>query len=309
MVLLLGAVSDSIVAAVALKLAATGTAFLLLDPRHYSDGFDVTLRGRNGGVDGSVRYERHDLPLSEVRSAFVRRLGADPPQPESDDGMEDPGRRRPDDPSPLSAIIEYLPCLVVNRPSAGFSNTSKPYQQQLIGRHGFRTPRTLVTNEPDEARRFYQDHGGRVIYKSASQVRSIVTRLSSSDLGRLDRVRGCPTLFQEQVPGVDVRVHVVGDRIFATEISTDAVDYRYATREGAGLEMRPYDLPEPTAATCVALTKAMGLALSGIDLRRTPSGEYVCFEVNPSPAYTYSQERTGQPIGNALVDLLRQGMA
>jgi D-alanine-D-alanine ligase-like ATP-grasp enzyme len=27
--------------------------------------------------------------------------------------------------------------------------------------------------------------------------------------------------------------------------------------------------------------------VAGIDLRRTPSGEWYCFEVNPSPAYSW----------------------
>jgi glutathione synthase/RimK-type ligase-like ATP-grasp enzyme len=52
------------------------------------------------------------------------------------------------------------------------------------------------------------------------------------------------------------------------------------------------------------MAAAMGLALAGIDLRRTDKGEWFCFEVNPSPAFTYYEEATGQPITDAVARLL-----
>jgi glutathione synthase/RimK-type ligase-like ATP-grasp enzyme len=51
----------------------------------------------------------------------------------------------------------------------------------------------------------------------------------------------------------------------------------------------------------------MRLPVAGIDLRRTPEGEWYCFEVNPSPAFTYYESRTGQPIGRAIAKLLAAG--
>jgi hypothetical protein len=48
----------------------------------------------------------------------------------------------------------------------------------------------------------------------------------------------------------------------------------------------------------------MDLPLAGVDLRRRPDGRYVCFEVNPMPAYTYFEAQTGLPIRRALAELL-----
>lgn len=48
----------------------------------------------------------------------------------------------------------------------------------------------------------------------------------------------------------------------------------------------------------------MGLLLAGIALRRTPEGGWVCFEVNPSPGFSFYEEATGQPIAAAVADLL-----
>ena len=44
--------------------------------------------------------------------------------------------------------------------------------------------------------------------------------------------------FQEVVDGVDIRVHTVGERIFATEMRSLASDYRYAARSGEALTAR-----------------------------------------------------------------------
>ena len=47
----------------------------------------------------------------------------------------------------------------------------------------------------------------------------------------------CPTQFQEYIPGSDVRVHVAGESVIATEIDSTADDYRYAAR--SGFEVNP----------------------------------------------------------------------
>src|SRR4030095_3564204 len=109
---------------------------------------------------------------------------------------------------------------VVNRLSAMASNGSKPLQLQIIRRHGLAVPETLISNDPIAILNFLREHG-RLIYKSASGVRSIVQELTDADIARLDRVRSCPTQFQALVEGTNVRVHVVGTAVYATEIDCD----------------------------------------------------------------------------------------
>jgi glutathione synthase/RimK-type ligase-like ATP-grasp enzyme len=202
--------------------------------------------------------------------------------------------------------LDVSSALVVNRPRAMQSNASKPLQVQLIGAAGFRVPDTLVTSDPGEALAFWREHT-RVVFKSASGVRSIVQELDLRAAGRLPLLAQLPVQFQAYVPGTDVRVHVVDRRAFAVTIDSPVTDYRYAAREGAGAVLAPADLPDSVAERCVALARQMELPLAGIDLRRRPDGEYVCFEVNPMPAYTYFEDQTGLPIGPALAGLLMTG--
>ena len=206
----------------------------------------------------------------------------------------------------LLIVAELSSGAVLNRPDAMAANNSKPYQYAQIRSAGFVVPDTVITTSPDIARDFVVQHE-RVIYKSVSGVRSIVGELRDADIPRLADMRWCPTQLQERIDGVDVRVHVVGDELFACEVRSDAVDYRYAHLSGHRAVVSAIALPDDCAERCVALARAARLPLAGIDLRRTVDGQWYCFEINPSPGFTYYQNATGAPIDAAIARLLTTG--
>jgi glutathione synthase/RimK-type ligase-like ATP-grasp enzyme len=164
-------------------------------------------------------------------------------------------------------------------------------------------PETLITNDPTEVIAFRRAHGS-IIYKSISGIRSIVKTLDDEDLARLGDISWCPVQFQALVPGNDVRVHVIGNDVHATEIVSDVTDYRYARQMGGTATLRAIDLSEDLSARCIALTAGLGLVFAGIDLRIDSDGTATCFEVNPSPAYSFYQANTGQPIAMTLARYL-----
>ena len=257
--------------------------------------------------DGSLPALRYDVRLTSAPAGWIeaggRRINVNdirgvylrPSEPEA-------GLAR-NTAVALLAIVSSLECAVVNRPAAGRSNASKPYQLGLIAQAGFAVPDTLVTTDPAAARSFLGEHG-RLVYKSVSGVRSIVATLDARDQDRLDGVRTGPVQLQEYVPGLDVRVHVVGDEWFACAVRSAADDYRYPRSANTGIELTEFDLPEVVGERLVALARGMGLLVAGADLRLTPDGSWVCFEVNPSPGFPWYEEATGHPIAEAIADLL-----
>lgn len=249
------------------------------------------------GLDGELVICREVLRLSDIRAVYARPLAAVP--------RSDP-RASERSAALLDGIMLWLDATtarVVSRPSAMASNGSKPFQAQIIAESGFLVPETLVTSDPAEARHFWAQHG-QVIFKSTSGVRSIVRSLDEQRAKALDRLVQLPTQFQALVKGVDVRAHVVDREVFASEIQSAAIDYRYARRDGLTAELGAVDLPSEVAERCVALARRLDLPLAGIDLRRQPDGSYVCFEVNPMPGYSYYEGHTGQPIAASLVRYL-----
>jgi RimK-like ATP-grasp domain len=303
-ILLCGIPSESSLAMVAQALGRRGTEYTLVDQRRVRE-LSIEFSVGDDGLRGSLTARGRTIDLETVRSVYLR-LMDDRFLPEVEG--EPPG-------SPVRSTsrafhemladwADVAEPLVVNRYSAMGSNFSKPYQLQLIRELGFLVPETLVTNEPEEVISF-EESRGPLIYKSISSERSIVRRLEASDLTRLERIRWCPVQFQVFVPGQNVRVHTVGGRVFATVIETDAVDYRYAARQvGRPATFAPLELEAELAQRCVKLAATLGLEIAGIDLKIAPDGRFYCLEVNPSPVFSYYQLQTGQPIADAIAELL-----
>lgn len=301
MIVFFGRRDDSPLAMAIEAAEQSGTEHLVLDMAQF-DRHDLLVEIGSDGCDGRMIVAGQSILLDAINGIYARPL-------EFSRGWRSAlGRARSQ--AFLQIFLEWLdfaPAVVVNRPSAMETNSSKPLQAQLIAAAGFRVPETLVTNDPAEARAFW-DHHRRVVFKSVSGVRSIVQELLASNASCLERIRNLPTQFQAFVPGTDVRVHVVGKRTFAAEIRSPAIDYRYAAQAGVEAELTAIDLADEIRVRCSRLARNLDLAFCGIDLRRLPDGEFVCFEVNPMPAYSYYETHTGLPISRALLHLLA-GMA
>lgn len=302
MILLWGVPGDGPFDAVQAALQQHDAEFRLLDQRNACDMEISFCIGAEGRLDGKILYAGEEISLASVGSGYIRPVETS----KACDGHND------EDPrflravavdSSLVAWADLARTTVVNRPAAMASNNSKPYQLALIAAAGFLVPDTLVTTDPSAVVRFQQRHGS-VIYKSVSGVRSIVSRLASTNDEVLASVANCPTQFQEYIPGSDVRVHVAGSAVIATEIVSGADDYRYASRVKANVAMATVEPPTDFADSCRYLVSSLGLALAGIDFRRTPEGKWYCLEVNPSPGFTYFEAATGQPIADAVAQLL-----
>jgi glutathione synthase/RimK-type ligase-like ATP-grasp enzyme len=304
-ILLCGIPSEPPLALVRERLDVLAAPYVLFNQRRF-DAAALDLEVGASGPTGQVVLEGHAYPLGSLRAVYVRFMD-DRLLPELDGEPEDSPRRARCRAlhDGLMRWLEVMPGRVVNRLGHMGSNGSKPYQAQLIAGFGLRVPETLVTNDPAAVLAFRRRHG-RVIYKSVSGVRSIVRELSDEEFARLEAVRRCPVQFQAFVPGYDVRVHTIGDEVFATRITSpdEATDYRYADHDGVMLE--PITLPHELAGACVRLARGLGLEFAGIDLRVGVDGAAWCLEVNPSPAYSYYEANTGQPISAALAGHLAE---
>ena len=307
MILVVGGLADRVTELVCARLDDCGYPYRFLDLGFYPAGFEVTWHWRDSVPSGYIAGPGWRLELDEIRGVYTRYLGAEGRmQLPSIPPAQAPAVYFEYD-SALMALLEDFPCPVVNRVGGGMSNSSKAFQALLIRQSALRTPRTLISSDPEAVHRFYADCNGEVVYKSISGVRSIVRRLEPEHLERLPLLRHAPAQFQEFVRGDDVRVHTVGDAVFATRVRSEAVDYRYAHREGQEVVLEPADVPASVADSCRLLARRLDLLLAGIDLRRTPAGDYYCFEVNPSPGFLYYEQQARQPISAALADLLQHG--
>lgn len=304
MILLCGIPTETPIAMVRDELDQLNAPYIVFHQRCF-DTMELEFEISGDCVRGEIKIAGEGYPLAEIDGVYARLMDHQL-LPELRDAPANSPRRRYCRAlhDALMHWYEIMPGRVVNRTRPMGSNFSKPYQTQLIRNHGFEIPETLITNDPECVLAF-RARFGRVIYKSISGVRSIVRTLEEKDLERLDQIRWCPVQFQEFVEGTNVRVHTVDTEVFATAIHTDATDYRYAHRQsGKEAELQAIELSDALSERCIGLSRALGLPFAGIDLKMTPDGRVFCFEVNPSPAFSYYESGTGQPIARAVARYL-----
>ena len=304
MILVCGGLADPVTRFFCDRLKEHGVAYRFVDQRVFPCGYSMSYRWQKDALTGWFASPEWRIGLAELTGVYLRHLNPVLRKTIKLDSSKISRSLHTENDLALESVFADLPCPVANRFAGGTSNESKPYQALLIRRSRLRIPPTLVTNDLSAAGQFYDKFAGRVIYKSLSG-RSIGTRLLSKDrLPHLFSSSRVPLQLQEFIPGANVRVHVVGDQLIATRISSEAVDYRFAIRENYPVRMEQTSVPESVAEDCIRLTEECGLLFSGIDLKETPAGEFYCFEINPSPAFSFFERITNQSISLALMSLL-----
>lgn len=306
MILIISHPADEHAVAVLERLGGRGADALLLDTARFPRDIRMSIAHAPGGASrAAVVIDGVEQDLAAVGAVWWRR-----PLPfELHDellGTDDRSFAHGECYAALRGLWSCLDAHWLNDPERDEIASRKAYQLKLAKSLGLRIPRTLITNDPAGAAAFIEAEGAAgTIYKSFSATERAwrETRLlRDEERALLDGVRFAPVIFQEHIEAdIDLRVTIVGDRIFAAEIASGEtayrVDYRMTMDQA---EMRSHDLPAALEAQLRAFMGALGLIYGAIDLRLTRGGDYVFLEVNPAGQWLFIEERTGQPISDAI---------
>ncbi|MFE1731652.1 ATP-grasp ribosomal peptide maturase [Streptomyces bacillaris] len=268
----------------------------------------ASIGGEQTRWGGSVATPTRVAELSAIRSLYYRRpSGFAFPHLDEQDARFAVAQAR----YGLGGIVASLPdCLYVNHPNRIGDAEYKPAGLAAAAASGFHVPPTLITNRPDDARAFIKQHE-RVIFKPLSVplylrdgVSQTVTvaEVTADEID--DAVAGSMHLFQARIDkDADVRVTVIGERIFAVRIDCDLLDWRtdYTTHTYSVIET-----PPPVARAIFAYLRHFGLVFGAFDfaLKRD---EWTFIECNPSGQWAWMEPPTGLPMTAALADLLERG--
>lgn len=225
----------------------------------------------------------------------------------------------------LFSLLYTLDCYWMSHPRALRGALWKGEQLQRARQMGFRVPASIVTNCPDEVRRFRERIAGPIIFKAmstptlaaddvdaAQRITGTLTTTIVDDtmLADLDAVRELSCHFQAYIPKRhELRVTVVGRRVFAAALHSQddprtVVDSRDMS---APIRYEACNLAPELAQRCVDFVRSYGLEYGAIDLIVTPQDEIVFLENNPAGQFLYVQELVPElRILEALADTLHQ---
>ena len=289
-------------------LEHVGRSVLRLDMAEFPSAAALMLEWSDDATPSlAIRRAGTVTDLTTARVGWWRRVRPYTIDPAIGDG-EMRGFAESETAQAVGGLLDSLPCRWVNPRAADDAAHRKPFQWTMARRLGIPVPRTLVTTDPDSARRFVAEAPGPVVFKpflATTHAWRETRIMGPDDLDRLDLVRFAPVIFQHYIAGVDLRVTVIGDRAFAAEIDARATAYPFDMRMVIGeAPMRALELPNDVRTALLTLQQQLGLDYGAIDLRRTDAGEHYFLEVNPAGQFLFVEERTGLPISQAMADFL-----
>jgi len=175
-------------------------------------------------------------------------------------------------------------------------NGSQQWQNKLselvyAARLGLRVPESICTNDPAVVEVFIQRHRERVLFRDfVRQDFFFRTAFADGSASSLRRLVNAPCGFQRYVEKeFDVRAVVVGDRVFACRIDSQAsraarTDWR--VYDNARVKWERMHLPREVERALLRLMKKLDLVWGSADLVKGADGEYYFLEVN-RPGATY----------------------
>jgi len=220
----------------------------------------------------------------------------------------------------LEGVWQTSDCFWVNYPAQVHAAENKLLQLAMAKRLGFPIPRTLVTNDAPAAADFIKSVSAAVVKAVSTSGAELDGRawslfthpITVADLSPTMSLQIAPCILQEQIPRKsDIRVTVVGSKVFSTEISirgeraATEVDWRAVVAKD--LHYVPHALPNSLAELCRSMMKQLDLRYGCFDFIRTPDNRYVFLEINPSGQWGWIEHETDVPITSELAQLLLRG--
>lgn len=225
----------------------------------------------------------------------------------------------------VNALFGHLEdALWVSNPYAIRRADYKPMQLTIAARLGFKVPDTIFTSNPEKAKAFVDDRPSTITKALATRYpvnkeKGIGSFFYAKKLYREEKnnfsgLHLAPAIFQEAIEAAaDLRVTVIGKKVFAAIITVDKLDenstirdWRIGHHEGE-MHIEPYELPNEMEDMCIALVQELGLNFGAIDLVLDKKGKLWFLENNPNGQWAFVEEATGQPMGKAMAELLEAG--
>ncbi|WP_030786116.1 ATP-grasp ribosomal peptide maturase [Streptomyces sp. NRRL S-920] len=286
-----------------------------IDPADIGPGlvFGARIGAGASAWGGRLRTASREVELGEVAAVYYRR-----PTPYVSRFAHLPGQQRDfataEARHGLGGVLNQLHgAMYVNHPSAVTAADFKPTQLQQAAQLGLTIPPTLVTNDVEQAREFAAEHSP-VIYKPFRGL----PRSEDGHTGAIWAQRVDPDsfddsltvtahLFQSEISKTgDVRVTVVGRRVFAQQIAAPDGSLDWRRGDWDQLLHAPIAVPALIEAALHSYLSAFGLVFGCFDFALTGDGDrpedWVFIECNPNGQWGWLPD--AGDITTAFADIL-----
>ncbi len=195
---------------------------------------------------------------------------------------------------------------------------NKIYQLEIAKNIGFKIPNSFISNSYSECLQFYNENHKQCIIKpiksglieDEKEAKVVFTSELKEFPKYAEKIESSPIYLQEKIDKkADVRVIVVGEKIFATLIhSQQYKETKTDWRKGEiNLEHTRIELPKRLRSRCIQIVKELGLNFGAIDLIIDKKEKFIFLEINPNGQWAWIENKTGYEISSEIVNLLING--
>jgi ATP-grasp ribosomal peptide maturase len=295
------------------ELNTRGVPVHRMDPGDFPESLAIASHLGPGQSDwtGTWHGQHRDLSLNDISAVYYRRPGTFRTHPAL--SAEDARWARDEARAGFIGVLSSLRCVWVNHPRRNGAADSTPVALATAARCGLRVPRTLITNDPTQARSFIASLPGKVAaYKAMAAAGPLedgrqyavwTSRIREQDV--TPDVARTAHLFQEWITKrYEVRVTCVGERVFAAEIhaGSDAsrIDFR---RDYDSLTYRECTVPTHIVRGLHRLMAAFDLRYLATDFLVNKDNDWHLVDVNPNGQFGFIPDLC-EPITSAIADEL-----
>lgn len=199
----------------------------------------------------------------------------------------------------------------MNNPIDTFRAENKMLQLKYAQNIGFNCPYTILLNSIENIKlngnnNYIMKSLDTVLLREDNKEAFVYSTVMTGDELMKSEFRLAPVVIQDYLyPKVDLRVTVVGNKIFAAKIEKNGLgiagDWR---KEKDNVKFTEVELPEEIKRKCIQIVNDLGLSFGGIDLVFC-NDNYYFIEVNPTGEWAWLVNKANLKIDRGICDYLQ----
>ncbi len=299
--------------AVILELQQRNVPVFRFHPEDFPHACSISFEIQGGRIVGDIISEHHKVAFEDICAAWYRRPNSLLPGAAGPLATQLSDYVRNQSAATIRTLYAALQTLWVCHPFKLQRADIKALQLVEASKAGLTTPRTLISNRPAKAAAFVDLLGEtecaiKPIYASGvgdEQGYRLPLTTTLPKCHPLDSVALAPNIFQPYISkAAELRCVVIGERIFAAEIKSQANEKSRRDWRGGKCQHALYTLPAHVEASIHRLMASFEINFASLDMIVTPDGEFVFLELNPNGQWLWLEIELGLPLVASMADLL-----
>lgn len=193
---------------------------------------------------------------------------------------------------------------------------NKILQSKIACNVGFLVPNSMMTNDPEAAKKFIKIHNKccikplneSILNNDENSYIAYTAIINKSDINNIDKIKHFPIFVQQYIDKeYELRITVIGDKVIPVAIHSQTnkstkIDWRVGNCKK--VKYTKIEIPDAVSRKCLAIVKTFGLKFSSMDLIFSKDGKYYFLDLNPNGQWAWIDIKLNLKMYKELLEVL-----